>query len=156
MADGTGNNAYGQSYTIASGPFAGWLSWGQGQDPYETLVGPFCYRIQKGGAIQIAFQPEARHLNGARSIHGGCLMSFADFALFAIAHHNLQGGVMAVTLTCNTEFLGAGNLDGWVEARGEVLKETRSLIFVRGTLHQRGEPILAFSGTLKKIKPSPR
>lgn len=152
MADGTANNAYGQGYVLTEGPFAGWISWGQGQDPYETLVGPFAYRIEDGRAARIAFQPEQRHLNGAGAVHGGCLMSFADFALFAIAHHVLAGGVMAVTLTCNTEFLGAGTLDGWIEAEGDVLKETGSLIFVRGVLKQRGAPILAFSGTLKKLK----
>ena len=155
MADDSAPNAYGSAYTLTEGPFQGWISWGQGQDPYETLVGPFAYRVQEAGALEIAFQPEQRHLNGAGAIHGGCLMSFADFALFAIAHHILKAGVMAVTLTCNSEFLAAGDLDGWVTAEGEVLKETGSLIFVRGVLKQRGKPILSFSGTLKKIKPRP-
>jgi hypothetical protein len=38
-----------------------------------------------------------------------------------------------------------------VEAEGEVLRETRSLIFVRGLISQVSRPLLAFSGTLKKI-----
>jgi acyl-coenzyme A thioesterase PaaI-like protein len=38
-----------------------------------------------------------------------------------------------------------------VAAHGEVLRETRSLIFVRGLITQASRPILAFSGTLKKI-----
>lgn len=155
MADDATPNAYGAAHTLTDGPFKGWISWGQGQDPYETLVGPFAYRAHGDGTLEIAFQPERRHLNGANAIHGGCLMSFADFALFAIAHHSLKGGVMAVTLTCNSEFLAAGDQEGWVTAEGEVLKETGSLIFVRGVLKQRANPILAFSGTLKKIKPRP-
>jgi acyl-coenzyme A thioesterase 13 len=153
MAEDLTPNAYGTAHTLSEGPFAGWISWGMGQDPYETLVGPFAYRVNDDQTLDIAFQPEHRHLNGAGAIHGGCLMSFADFALFAIAHHSLKAGVMAVTLTCNSEFLGAGDTEGFVIAEGEVLKETGSLIFVRGVLKQRAKPIVAFSGTLKKIKP---
>ena len=154
--EGTMNDTiggYGQAGLISEGPFAGWMSWGQGQDPFETLVGPFCYTVLADGTVRAAFQPEPRHLNGAGAIHGGCLMSFADFALFALAHHALKDGVNAVTLTCNSEFLGAGSLDGPVEAKGQVLRDTRSLIFVQGSLEQGGKAILAFSGVLKKIKP---
>ncbi len=79
-------------------------------------------------------------------------MSFADFALFSIAHKALEGGVKAVTLTCNCEFIDAGDLNGWVEAEGEVLRDGKSLVFVRGLVTQRARPLLAFSGALKKIK----
>lgn len=134
---------------IQDGPFAGWTTWSNGADPYETLVGPFCFRVE-GGQAQCAFQPKLHHLNGGGTIHGGLLMSFADFALFAIAHNALRGA-KAVTLTCNSEFVSAGNVDGIVEARGDVLRETRSLVFVRGLVTQGDRTLLAFSGTLKKI-----
>ena len=134
---------------LTEGPFAGWSTWSAGADPYETAIGPFCYKIENERAL-CAFQPRREHLNGGGTIHGGALMSFADFALFAIAHNALQNA-RAVTLTCNSEFLSAGNLDGMVTAEGDVLRETRSLIFVRGLITQASRPLLAFSGTLKKI-----
>jgi uncharacterized protein (TIGR00369 family) len=135
---------------IADGPFAGWTTWSNGADPFESAIGPFCFKIEDGRA-RCAFEPKPHHLNGGGTIHGGALMSFADFALFAIAHNALSGDVKAVTLTCNSEFVGAGNLDAIVEAHGDVLRDTRSLIFARGLITQRSRPILAFSGTLKKI-----
>jgi acyl-coenzyme A thioesterase 13 len=135
---------------IVDGPFAGWTTWSNGADPFESAIGPFCFKIEDGRA-RCAFEPKPHHLNGGGTIHGGALMSFADFALFAIAHNALSGDVKAVTLTCNSEFVGAGNLDAIVEAHGDVLRDTRSLIFVRGLITQRSRPILAFSGTLKKI-----
>lgn len=135
---------------IAEGPFAGWWSWSQGADPFETALGPFCFQLERGRA-RCAFAPRREHLNGSGAIHGGALMSFADFALFSIAHNVLAGGVRAVTLTCNCEFLSAGELGAWVEAEGEVLAETGSLIFARGLVTQASRPVLAFSGTLKKI-----
>jgi len=134
---------------VQSGAFAGWSTWGEGSDPYETYIGPFYFRVEDG-TVRCAFEPRPNHLNNSRAIHGGALMSFADFSLFAIAHNALRGA-RAVTLTCNSEFIGAGALDAVVEASGELLRETRSLVFVRGLVTQAGRPLLAFSGTLKKI-----
>lgn len=154
-ADGGGDAPIAGPVVLQDGPFKGWSTWSGGADPYETAIGPFCYRIDHGKAL-CAFQPRPDHLNGGGTIHGGALMSFADFSLFAIAHNALRDGVKAVTLTCNSEFIGAGDLSANVEAHGEVLRETRSLIFVRGLVTQTSRPLLAFSGTLKKIDTSTR
>ncbi len=135
--------------TVTEGPFAGWTTWSQGSDPYETSIGPFYFRTENGRS-RCAFQPRREHLNGGGTIHGGALMSFADFALFAIAH-NALADAHAVTLTFSSEFIGAGGLDGMVEAEGEVIRDTRSVIFVRGLVTQALRPLLSFSGTLKKI-----
>lgn len=134
---------------LTDGPFAGWSTWSAGADPYETAIGPFCFRSD-GAKVRCAFQPRRDHLNGGGAIHGGLLMSFADFSLFAIASETLAS-TKAVTLTCNSEFIGAGDLSAIVEAEGEVLRTTRSLVFVRGLVTQSLRPLLAFSGTLKKI-----
>lgn len=150
MQDNVGG--YGAPIVIESGPFAGWRTWGGGQDPFETHNGPFCFKEEADGRIRAAFQPQRHHFNGAHALHGGALMSFADFALFAIASKELENQ-MAVTLTFNSEFVGAGGLDGWVEAEGRVIKATRSYVFVQAVLVQQQKTLLAFSGTLKKLGP---
>lgn len=139
---------------LTDGPFAGWTTWSQGADPFETAIGPFCYRLEADGVLG-AFLPRPEHLNGGGTVHGGALMSFADFSLFAIAHNALRGA-HAVTVTCNCEFVSAARAGEIVEARGEVLRETRTLVFVRGVATQSGQAVLAFSGTLKKIEPASR
>lgn len=135
---------------VTDGPFAGWLNW-TNTDPYETLIGPFYFKIEADGAAVCAFEPRPEQCNGGGALHGGLLMSFADFSLFSFAYSALARGVHAVTLTCNSEFLSAGTLDGVMQARGELLRETKSLLFVRGLMTQRDRRVLAFSGTLKKI-----
>ena len=150
-ADKLGGDPYGIPVVLAEGPFKGWTTWGAGADPFETAIGPFCF-ILENGKTRSAFQPRREHLNGGGAIHGGALMSFADFSLFSIAHNSLAGA-KAVTLTCNCEFLSAGGLGAWVESSGEVLAETRSLLFVRGIVTQGATSLLAFSGTLKKMRP---
>ena len=148
--DGSPQTTWSGAVTLAEGPFAGWTTWSQGGDPYETAIGPFYFKTEADGRALCAFEPKPHHLNGGGSIHGGCLMSFADFALFGIAHNTLAGA-HAVTLTFSSEFVGAGGLDGLVEARGEIIRDTRRVIFVRGIVTQAERPLLSFSGTLKKI-----
>ncbi|MBY0563823.1 MAG: PaaI family thioesterase [Hyphomonadaceae bacterium] len=139
---------------LQEGAFAGWMTWSSGADPYETSIGPFVFR-DVDGRVSAAFLPRREHLNGGGAVHGGALMSFADFTLFAIAYRRLVN-VHAVTLTCNCEFLGAGAPGQIIEADGEVLRETGSFLFVRGVARQVDRPLLAFSGTLKKLSPTPR
>lgn len=148
--DGTPQTTWSGGVTLTEGPFAGWTTWSEGGDPYETLIGPFYFRSEAGGGARSVFEPQAHHCNGGGSIHGGCLMSFADFSLFAIAHNTLKGA-HAVTLTFSSEFVGAGKAGELIEAHGEVVRDTRSVIFVRGIVTQAARPLLSFSGTLKKI-----
>lgn len=142
---------WGRTTVLTEGPFKGWRTWaGPDGDPFETYIGPLCYKVEEDGRVRCAFEPQQHHLNGGGFLHGGALMSFADFSLFAIAANAIKGA-SSVTLTMNSEFIGAGKLGAWVEAEGEVLKETRALVFVRGVLKQEGKVIFAYSGTLKKI-----
>ena len=141
---------YGTPILLTEGPFAGWMTWGNGTDPFETLIGPFCKKVDPSGRVRTAFQPRAEHLNGSGAIHGGALLSFADFSLFAIADQALKDSALSVTITCNAEFLAPGGINGWIEGEGEVLRAGRSIVFVRGLLRQNGNRILMFSGTLKK------
>ena len=84
------------------GEFAGWQHWAN--DPYETRSGPFYMKREADGTMVSAFRAEEKHMNGAGSIHGGCLMTFADFALFAIATDEM-GGANAVTMNLSSDFL---------------------------------------------------
>ena len=132
---------------VETGEFAGWKHWPG--DPFENRIGPFYFRQDEQGPV-CAFRAEAHHMNGMGSMHGGCLMSFADFALFAIAHDELDNAP-AVTVAFSSEFLGASRVGQWIEARGDVLRAGRSIIFVRGVAQADGKPILNFSGTLMRV-----
>ena len=139
----------GRFVAVGDGDWAGWSTWAPG-DPYEDHVGPFYARRDDAGVL-CGFLPAAHHRNGSGAIHGGALMSFADFALFAIAGGGEQG-VHGVTVAFTAEFLAAVRPATLLTARGEVLRGGRSLIFVRGTMEQDGVTVFAFSGTLKRVR----
>jgi uncharacterized protein (TIGR00369 family) len=138
----------GGTRAITEGEWAGWRNWGA--DPWEDAGGPFFYRVEDDGSVRCAFKAEARHMNGGGFMHGGCLMTFADYALFCIAKDYLGGG-KAVTVTMNSEFLRSANVGDFIEATGEVVKGGRALIFVRGVVTASGRPVLTFSATLMKV-----
>lgn len=79
-------------------------------------------------------------------------MAFADFALFWIARDELQD-IGAVTASFSSEFLDNAREGDLIEAAGEVLRSTRSLIFVRGLISSAHRPLLSFSALLKKSTP---
>ena len=143
--------AYGVPQPVADGPFAGWMTWGLGADPFETANGPFYLRREGDGSMTGGFLAETRHLNAGGMIHGGALMTFADFALFAHALDALEGKP-GVTVAFNGEFVGAGVAGAVVTSVGEVVRNTRSLIFARGTLYQNDAVIFAWTGIIKKMK----
>ena len=131
----------------------GWTKWG-GEEPFEDHAGPFFMKIDPNGGQHLsAFVCEKRHLNGGGFLHGGMLMSFADYALFVIAHDALETE-HSVTVSCQTEFLkGAAPLGDCVYAKGEVTRNTRSLVFIRGEIFISDNTLATFTGILKKIAP---
>jgi len=128
------------------GEFKGWTYWPD--EPFEAeTAGPFYYRKDEIGHVA-AFRAERKHMNGGGVMHGGCLMTFADFALFAIAHDHMGDGY-GLTVAFNSEFLDGPKIGELIEARGEVLRAGRSIVFVRGIVTAEGRPCLNFSGTIK-------
>lgn len=135
---------------VEAGEWAGWRTWTR--ETFDVRSGPFYHRKEADGTMRCAFRVERKHLNGLDIVHGGCLVTFADHALFVFAHDQLRGGP-SVTVSLNSEFVGAAREGDLIEAKGEVIKAGGSMIFVRGLLVSGDQPLLNFSGTIKKIKP---
>lgn len=128
----------------------GYRTWGT-PDAFEDYIGPFYFKKMEDGSYHCAFVSEEKHLNGGGMLHGGMLMSYADFALFAIARDHLDMDGMAVTVSMNSEFISAGPVDAVIEATGEVTRATRSLIFARGRIFCGDTTVMTFSGIMKKL-----
>jgi uncharacterized protein (TIGR00369 family) len=135
---------------IETGEWAGWFAYGN--DPFEDHAGPFYYRKDEDGRPVCAMRAEPKHLNGSGFMHGGALMTFADYCLFVIARDDLQGS-RSVTATFNSEFVGAVSPGELVECRGEVVKAGRSMVFIRGLMTTGAEPVMSFSAVIKKTRP---
>jgi len=151
-----GGTAYENSYvsklvTVTDGEWAGWRCY-PGGDPFEDLAGPFYFKDDEYGRPVCAFRAERKHMNGGGFMHGGCVMTFADFCLFVIAREAIDSS-RTVTATFNCELVGTAREGQLVECTGEVVKAGRSMVFVRGLITCGDEPVASFSSVLKKTTP---
>lgn len=137
---------------VETGEWQGWHIWPG--DPFESVNGPFHVRFGEDGRRVCAFRAEARHMNGGGFMHGGCLLTFADTAIFAIAKPELAGG-HAVTMNLAGDFLDAVRVGQLVEARGEVMRGGGKTVFVRGLVTADGTPALSFTGIIRKVSRGP-
>lgn len=142
--------------TTVNGRLAGYESW-NGHDPFEDHAGPFFFRRHEDGRITCAFEATPTHCNGGGFLHGGMLMTFADYSLFAIGKDVLQGPSVTVSLT--GEFTAAAGSGEFIESRGEIVRNTGSMVFLRGQVFtgQDAEEriLLNFSGIVKRVKKRP-
>lgn len=131
----------------------GWMDWTlTGEDRYNAFLGTIVVRVEDTIA-RVRMWPERRHSNFGDNIHGGALLGFIDVALFgAMRAFGVLSAGPAVTLDLNTHFIGAGRIGEVLEARVEILRETRRLLFLRGLLVQgEGDAVVCeFSGTVRK------
>jgi uncharacterized protein (TIGR00369 family) len=133
------------------GPLAGWRTWRQReQKTFSSNIGQIWWRDEADGSVTIRMETGPEHINQAGALHGGFIMSFADMALYAVAWRQLNGFV-AVTLTCNSEFLAAGAPGVPLIARCDLLKSEGKVLFIRGLIHQEDKVVAAFSGSLRRM-----
>ena len=125
---------------------AGYLT-DSGFDPAEDHIGPFYYRKAEA-QWQFAFIAEPRHCNAFSTLHGGVLVTFADFSL-CIEATDHYSGFSCATVSLNTEFVAAGKSGDLVEAHTETIRRTRSLAFVRGHIHVAGSILLTCSSVIR-------
>ena len=152
--DGGDGQAMGGPTVVAHGEWAGWQEW-RGTDAFEDLAGPFYFREEDGGTVRCGFRVDKKHLNGGQALHGGAMMTFADFALFAISHPVRRANGDPdhhVTVSLNGEFVGPAYEGDLVEAVGEVVRAGGSLSFIRGLIQTGGKPVMTFSGVVKRVK----
>ena len=133
---------------VTEGEFAGWRAWQS--DAFEQRAGPFYERFDDAGRAIVAFRAEVRHMNGGGFMHGGCLLTFADSAIFTFARPAL-GNNFGVTVNLSGDFLDSAHVGELIEATGEVTRGGHKTIFVRGLATADGRPVLSFTAIIKKV-----
>ena len=148
MSENEAVGASGGLVPVTVGEWAGWSTWQS--DAFEQRAGPFYERREADGGMVAAFRAEERHMNGAGFMHGGCMMTFADSAIFTIATDELAGS-HGVTMHLAGDFLDPASVGQLIEARGEVVRAGGKTIYVVGMIRADGKPVLSFNGIIRKI-----
>ena len=104
-----------------------------GWEPYRDegfigLVGPFWSR-QSGDSYLYAFKAEPKHHNRRGVVQGGMMMTFADRSMGMTCWYANERQPQA-TVQLDMHFVDAVQIGEFVEAKCQVVRRTRSLIFM--------------------------
>lgn len=137
--------------------FPGWHTWRINDDRrFNTqALGRMIVRTEEERRARLRLLDNGvRHSNLQGNVHGGVTLALIDVAMFATLHTVL--GVEAagsVTLELHNQFIGTGRIGKPLDVVSEVMKETRRLVFMRGTVEQGADLIASYIGTLRKASP---
>ena len=118
-------------------------------DPFENDAGPFYWRLLNDGSHHFVLRTEERHANAHGLIHGGLMMTMADLTMAVTAKGDPDD--VYVTVSFNSEFVASGHAGDLVEARGELVRRTGSMAFVRGNIHVGERTLFVCSGVMKRV-----
>jgi uncharacterized protein (TIGR00369 family) len=119
-------------------------------DGFIGLVGPLYTRRGEAG-VQIGFRVEPRHCNPMGVLHGGMMATFCDMLLPISAHVLSQeiGQRFLPTISLQIDYLAGSPLGAWVQGEGQLLRTTRSLVFMQGLVQADAVTVARVSGVFK-------
>ncbi len=124
---------------------AGWVV--RPTKAFGTHVGPF-YKPADGDDTLCGFLADERHGNKRGVVHGGMLATAFDVAL-GNASWEAAGQKPCATVQLNVHFVGALQLGEFAQMQAEVVRATRSLVFLRGVMTVDGRVIATADGVWK-------
>ena len=88
------------------------------------------------------------HLNTGKIAHGGFLSTIADTGM-GTAAHRVAGDRRCVTINLDVKFISAGQLGDKLKGKVEILKKTKTLVFISCKISNDKEIVVSASGTWK-------
>ena len=117
---------------------------------FSETTGQVWSRRDPDGTVAYGFLAGPEHANNKGIVHGGMILTLADNLLGKVVADAAEGRG-CVTVQLNVHFLSAVRMGEFVEARGEVLRQARSVTFVRGMLRVGGRPVASADGVWKLL-----
>jgi uncharacterized protein (TIGR00369 family) len=117
---------------------------------FDDLVGPI-WRSDRDGKPRLGFVVAPKHLNRSGTLHGGMLMTLADQAM-AMAARQATGGKRHATIELNIQFVGGVKVGEFVAAHPEVVRATRSVVFMQAEIFVGGRLVVRTSGIWKILE----
>lgn len=116
---------------------------------FMGLAGPLWSR-REGETWAYGLLAGPQHLNPARVLHGGALLTLMDHALSTVAWQ-AAGRRPCLTLQLDSHFLASVQEGDFVVVRAEVTHSTRSLLFLQGRATLREAPVLQAQAIMKAV-----
>lgn len=119
---------------------------------FSGVAGPFWLRTVDGRR-SLGFIVEDRHCNNhLGTIHGGMVMTYADMGL-GVAVSDSLGHNRCATLSLQTQFVSVARIGEFITCKAEVIRATKSIVFVRGFIVAEERIVASAEGMWKVMEP---
>ena len=118
--------------------------------PFHQYAGPTYWR-QANGCMTVGLRVQDKHRNRGPMMHGGMVCMLADTASHWAARHARDLPGMMLTTGLNVSLMGNAAPGDWVEARVEVLRAGRSIVFTHCVISCEGRPIAQASAQFQVV-----
>ena len=88
------------------------------------------------------------HLNTSKIVHGGFLSTIADTGM-GTAAHKIASGNRCVTINLDMQFISIGKLGDKLLGKVNILKKTKTLVFISCEISNQEGIVVSASGTWK-------
>ena len=106
---------------------------------YGNALGAVFLEYAEGKAL-VELDINESHLNIGKTVHGGVISGLLDIALSAAVTSRFLGKAeTVVTLQMNVNFLRAATLGETLIAKGEIIKQGSTIIYVEGEIRSKKE-----------------
>lgn len=119
---------------------------------FLKATGPIYVKREDGHSI-FGLLVEEQHCNGKDMCHGGMLATLADVVLGIGGMEQAGVSGFFITVSLTNDFLAPAPLGAWIEAQVELLRATRTTMFVQGIFTVEGEPVFRSSGVFRLPRP---
>ena len=97
--------------------------------PLHESLGPIFAR-KEGSQYVVGMRVDARHHNKGAILHGGMMAFLIDTAFTYACVKRSEKPRPAVTTSMTVDFIGSAKAEDWIEARVDVLRSGRRVIFL--------------------------
>jgi acyl-coenzyme A thioesterase PaaI-like protein len=126
---------------------AGWEE--HKDDGFIGYVGPMWMR-RDGDRTRFAILTEDKHRNRRGIVQGGLVATLADRAM-GLTAWEANGRRPQATIQLDIQYIGAARIGDFIEVDCEVVRLTRSLVFMRSRLTVAGEVVATANGVWKLL-----
>jgi acyl-coenzyme A thioesterase PaaI-like protein len=112
---------------------------------FSSAIGAIHVRGEVGNRIAAIYCGESISNDRVGNVHGGALMTFADIALGIRVADTVMHREMA-TVQMQYNFAGGVRVGSRLVCRNELVRRTRTLVFVRGLLEAEGKVVGSADG----------
>ena len=118
--------------------------------PFHESLGPM-YAKELDGTFTIGMWVQDKHRNREQMMHGGMVCTLADTATHWAAKHTRQPIARMLTTNLSVSLMGNAAPGEWVEARVQVLRAGRSVVFTHCQISCAGRMIAQASAQFQVV-----